>query len=77
MYLSVESLVLREIVPTMGKGGLRRKNTPEKQKKTATKPQGQESKGRLAFEELLEQTRITIAEDSRSGVSDLTSRAAS
>ena len=60
-----------------GKGGLRRKNTPEKQKKTATKPQGQESKGRLAFEELLEQTRITIAEDSRSGVSDLTSRAAS
>jgi hypothetical protein len=31
----------------VGKGGLRRKNTPEKQKKTATKPQGQESKGRL------------------------------
>jgi hypothetical protein len=29
------------------KGGLRRKNTPEKQKKTATKPQGQEGKGRL------------------------------
>jgi hypothetical protein len=34
------------------KGGLRRKNTPEKQKKTATKPQGQERQGRLAFEEM-------------------------
>jgi hypothetical protein len=37
------------------KGGLRRKNTPEKQK-TATKPQGQERKGRLAFEELKKRT---------------------
>jgi hypothetical protein len=37
------------------KGGLRRKNTPEKQK-TATKPQGQESKGRLAFEEMKKRT---------------------
>jgi hypothetical protein len=33
-------------MPGGAKGGLRRKNTPEKQKKTATKPQGQEGKGR-------------------------------
>ena len=38
------------------KGGLRRKNTPEKQKKTATKPQGQESRAGLLFEEMKKRT---------------------
>ena len=48
-----------------------------KAKKDGHKATGPGEQGPACFEELLEQTRITIAEDSRSGVSDLTSRAAS